>query len=578
MAKNITNLLFVLAISLFGFTCCSKESEQLRRLQRINCLLEDSPQVAYDSLCHYKQFGLYEKSQALSMKIRLLDAKAQNILFLQMPSDSSFQVVVDYFESKGSSNEKMEANYLLGCIFRDQQEAPMAMQCYQKAIEYADTLSKNCDYTTLYRIYGQMSDVYVKQNLYKEAIKAERMYSYYALKAGKKEDYILGQEKQASLYYNLKDTMKAITLINHCVHLYRQSGMLKNAADAYSLLIFIYVKKKYYSAAFRYMQIFEKESGLFDNKGNICKGREYYYNTKGQYFLGVNQLDSAKIYFQKLDKSGYHFEANRGLLLLCERLKKWEQLPKYAVLCEKNMDSILDKKQMNALLQVSSMYNYQRLQAKSNVDKLNKERAENNIFMLILGIVFLCFLSLFLYIRYKLNLKGKQEELKRKDEIHQQHIMNLQAVNNVEDTKKLKKINNLQNELQGYKSEYRRMLSSEKNVMIEDEDIYILFKKMATGQRNVPQPKEKDWKKLEKMMGEKFPVFYERIRNNRNGKSLGLLEWRVCLLTRLGLTNAEMVNLLSSSPSSISNAKQIANKKIFNEKGASTLLKNMLNL
>lgn len=559
-------------------TCCSKDSELLSRLQRIDRLMADSPQAAYDSLCHYKQSGLYKKSQALSMKIRLLDAKAQNMLFLQMPSDSSFQAVVDYFESKGNSGEKMEANYLLGCIFRDQKEAPMAMQCYQKAIEYADTLSKNCDYTILYKIYGQMSDVYVKQNLYHEAIKAESMYSYYALKAGRKEDYILGQEKRASLYYNLKDTMKAISLINHCVHLYRQSGMFENAADAYSLLIFIYVKKKCYSAAFRYMQIFEKESGLFDNNGNICKGREYYYNTKGQYFLGVNQLDSAKIYFQKLDKAGYHFEANRGLLLLCERLKKWEQLPKYAVLCEKNMDSILDKKRMNAVLQVSSMYNYQRLQAKSNADKLNKERAENNIFMLILGIVFLCLLSLFLYTRYKLNLKNKQEELKRKDEIHQQQIVNIQAVNDVENTKKLKKISNLQNELQGYKSEYKRMLSLEKNVVIEDDDIYILFKKMATGQRNVPQPKEKDWKKLEKMMGENFPVFYDRMHCNRNGKKLSLLEWRVCLLTRLGLTNAEMVNLLSSSPSSISNAKQIANKKLFNEKGASTLLKNMLNL
>lgn len=578
MTKNITNLLSILVISLFVFTGCSKDSEQLSRLQRINCLMEDSPQVAYDSLCYYKQSSSYGKSQKLSMKFRLLDAKARNLLFLQLPSDSSFQVVVDYFERKGNPNEKMEANYLLGCIFRDQKEAPMAIQYYQKAIECADTLNSNCDYTTLYRIYGQMSDVYVKQNLFHEAIKAESMYSYYALKAGKKEDYILGQEKQASLFYNLKDTMKAISLIDHCVHLYRQSGMFENAADAYSLLIFIYVKKKCYSVAFRYMQIFEKESGLFDNNGNICKGREYYYNTKGQYFLGVNHLDSAKIYFHKLDKAGYHFEANRGLLLICERLKKWEQIPKYAILCEKNMDSILDKKRMNAVLQVSNMYNYQRLLVKLNADKLNEERTENNIFILFLGVVVLCFLSLFLYTRYKLSLKNRQEELERKDILHYQQIMNIQAINDVEDTKKQKKIIDLQDELQEYKSEYKRMLSSEKNVVIEDNDMYILFKKMSMGQRNVPQPKEKDWKNLEKMMGENFPVFYERIYSNRNGKKLSLLEWRVCLLTRLGLTNAEMVNLLSSSPSCISNAKQIANKKLFNTKGASTLLKNMLNL
>lgn len=30
-------------------------------------------------------------------------------------------------------NEKMEAHYLLGCIYRDMKEAPKAMQCYQDA-------------------------------------------------------------------------------------------------------------------------------------------------------------------------------------------------------------------------------------------------------------------------------------------------------------------------------------------------------------------------------------------------------------------------------------------------------------
>lgn len=577
MTKNITNLLLILVLFL-GLTCCSEKSMQLRHLQQINSFMEDNPREAYDSLRYYRQLGLYDKPQKVAMYFRLLEAKAQNKLFLQMPSDSSFQAVVDYFEVKGNSNEKMEANYLLGCIYRDQREAPMAMQYYQKAIECADTLSNNCDYTILYSIYGQISDIYIKQDLYHEAMKTECMYSYYALKAGNKDDYILGQEKQALLYYSLKDTTKAISQINHCIQLYHQNGMAKNAADAYSLLIYIYVKKKCYSDAFRYMQIFEKESGLFDNHGNICKGREYYYNTKGQYFLGINQLDSAKIYFQKLDKSGYHFESNKGLLKLCERLKAWDQISKYALLCEKGMDSILDKKRINAVLQVSAMYDYQKLLEKSNADKLKKERAEKNTVLLILVIFSLCVLSIFLYSHYKVNLKNKQEEMKRKDDEHHQQMISLQAIQAVEASKKQKKINYLQNEIQEYKNEYKRMLSSEKNVVIEDNEVYKTFRKMASGQRTVPQPNERNWKDLEKMMGENFPVFYERIYSNRKGKKLSVLEWRVCLLTRLGLTNAEMVNLLSSSPSSISNAKQIANRKLFKEKGASTLLKNMLNI
>ena len=36
-------------------------------------------------------------------------------------------------------NEKMEAHYILGCIYRDMKETPKAMQCYQDAVESVDT-------------------------------------------------------------------------------------------------------------------------------------------------------------------------------------------------------------------------------------------------------------------------------------------------------------------------------------------------------------------------------------------------------------------------------------------------------
>ena len=73
--------------------------------------------------------------------------------------------------------------------------------------------------------------------------------------------------------------------------------MLKEAVGIYPLLIDICNKQQQFGKAYHYMQIFERESGLFDKNGEIRRGREYYYNAKGQYFLGVNQLDSAKYYF-----------------------------------------------------------------------------------------------------------------------------------------------------------------------------------------------------------------------------------------------------------------------------------------
>lgn len=38
----------------------------------------------------------------------------------------------------------------------------------------------------------------------------------------------------------------------------------------------------------RYIDNYEKNSGLFDGSGNIQSGREIYYYVKGEYFLAVH--------------------------------------------------------------------------------------------------------------------------------------------------------------------------------------------------------------------------------------------------------------------------------------------------
>lgn len=163
---------------------CTTHSPRMQRLNHLDSLMEEHPKEVYETLCKMASAIKKENTGKDKMKYRVLMAKAQNKLYLDMPSDSSFQEVVDYYDKNGTPNERMEAHYLMGCIYRDKKEAPMAMQCYQEAVECADTLSKDCDYVTLFSIYGQMADVFRKQYLFNEALKAEKDYSHYALKAG----------------------------------------------------------------------------------------------------------------------------------------------------------------------------------------------------------------------------------------------------------------------------------------------------------------------------------------------------------------------------------------------------------
>ena len=59
---------------------------------------------------------------------------------------------VQFFDDHGTPNDRLLAHYLLGRAYHDHGEAPMALECYQKAAECADTLSADCDYRQLCRV------------------------------------------------------------------------------------------------------------------------------------------------------------------------------------------------------------------------------------------------------------------------------------------------------------------------------------------------------------------------------------------------------------------------------------------
>ena len=65
----------------------------------------------------------------------------ENRLEKRLPSDTVFQEVVNYYDDYGNANQRMKAHYLMGCIYRDMHETPMALQYLLNAAELADTLA-----------------------------------------------------------------------------------------------------------------------------------------------------------------------------------------------------------------------------------------------------------------------------------------------------------------------------------------------------------------------------------------------------------------------------------------------------
>lgn len=580
MRQNIVSMELVLLFTLLYITMvgCTGSNAQLSKLQSIDSLMEENPQAAYDSLCHYKKLMTENTPRKVEMRYRLLTAKAQNKLYLEMPNDSVFQEVVDYYDRKGTSNDKMEAHYLMGSVYRDQKEAPKAMMSYKKAVECADTLSKDCDYTTLFSIYGQMADIYRCQYLHKEAIKSEQKYGYYAAWVKNNASFIQSFDFIASEYYALGDTLKAIEQAKKCYMLYRKHGMYKDAAGALPTLIYVYLQRAQYQQAHFYMDIFEKESGLFDKSGNIQEGYEHYYKPKGMYYLGVNQIDSAEYYYRKLGCYGFKFETAQGLLSVYRMRLNLDSIKKYSILCEQEMDNILNSTQADAVVQAASLYDYTRLQHVVDEERLHKERNKYIAAFVVFGVLFV--LGTFIR-RYKRIKKQMAEKL---DRVNKEYAMTCNKMKKVCDElnmlqvdkdvfirQKQEEVALLQTTLQDYKDKYELLDLIDKNNELLATDVVGRFKEMAKPRRNGKKPNEDDWQDLYENFQKSLPLLFEKVRTSR----LSPQELQVCILVYLGMDNTEVAILINTTAKTVNNAKLKANNKLFGDKSASSLYNNL---
>lgn len=564
------SVFFTLLYILVG---CTENRVQMQRLQVIDSLMEAHPQAAYDSLCRFDSLEMGNASRTVVMKQRLLMAKAQNKLYLQLSADTKFQEVVDYYDSWGTDNEKMQAYYLLGCVYRDQKDAPKAMMSYKKAIECADTLRKECDYKVLFGIYGQMADIYRYQYLHKQSIECYKKYSYYAAKANNMASYIQGFELIASEYYALGDTLKAVEQIKKGYRQYKAHGMRQDAAQMLPTLIYVCLQRAQYQQAHYYMDIYEKESGLFDKNNNILTGREHYYKAKGMYFLGINRIDSAEYYYRKLGRYGFKYETAQGLLAIYRICLNSDSIKKYSVLCEQEMDKILNGTQANAVVQAASLYDYSRLQQKIN--KRNKYLAI--LFVFILSLVFI------ILVRHYKRIKRKMAEELNK--ANKDYVMIAQKMKKAcEDLKMLQvdkeafiqqkqeEVSSLQATLHKYKEKYDLLDLADKNNALLASDVVVRFKEMATQKRNGKKAQENDWQELRLIFQQKLPLLFEKMRTSK----LSPQELKVCMLVYLTMDNTEVATLIDTTTKTVNNAKQKVNNKIFGDKSASSLYKNLL--
>ena len=493
---------------------------------------------------------------------------------------SEVQPYVDSFDKHGTPNDRLLAHYLLGLAYYDHGEAPMALQCYQDAADFADTTAADCDYAQLARVYGQMAQVFYSQGLYRQQLDYEQQSVKFAWKG---EDTLLAiQNYEQEIYaYRMLGIVDSVTYICQQVsNLYRKYGYKSYAARALVSGMRTLISNNEYTKVKNYIDIYDNESGYFDSDGNIEHGREIYYDIKGLYYLGIGKLDSARYFFQKEISIGKDFNnqnaAAKGLALLYQKQHQSDSSAKYAIYAYSMLDSLYAQRSTKEVERMQAMYDYTRHQ---NIAHQEQKKANQRTVIIWICVGIIIVICLFTYIIIK--------ELARKREmIEQKYLQSQSAIELAQsDIAKLRKNEETNSELISEKEQIIREQETIMKALLQRDArsqsvadrrfkatvIYEKFEQLSiVGQK----PTNVEWEQMKEQLFKYYPEFKDFM--SKHERQLNDKEYKTCLLIRMDFKPKMVSHMLEVGPSYISNIRAEMLQKLFNLSGNSKAFDKML--
>ncbi|MBR0317795.1 MAG: hypothetical protein IJQ86_00745, partial [Spirochaetia bacterium] len=482
------------------------------------------------------------------------------------------QPYVDYFDRYGNSNDRLLAHYLLGRAYHEQGEAPMALQCYQQAADCADTTAADCDYKQLCRVYSQMDVILYQQGLYQE----ELLEIEKAIKYAK-----LGKDTLAALdLYDQKGKIfQALEMKDSLFHVCEQAAALykKHHYPAYAAIVIGRTIKPLidvgrYDKAYQNLQVYESESGLFDNYHNIVSGREIFYACKGLLFLSYNQTDSAEYYFRKELRNGKDFNnQNTGALGLAQVYQKKnvpDSAAKYYRYAYAMNDSMYAQKTTETVERLQSMYDYSRHQelARKESERATQERQKRQTVAIILVLVALLS-AITIYELYKRKQAERARYLQSIADLEQSQSDIMQLRQHASDyasliAQKEKQMEQLKKKMQKYskliyfdKADVERHLKASTTYQE-------LEKKAVRGET----PTEEDWRNIRMLVIEYLPGFNDFLTSHAH--RLTENKYNICILLRLHFKSVDISKILGIKPPSVSDACSTIMRNVFQKEGS----------
>lgn len=567
--KQLVNI----ALFLFLFSLCAcKDRPYPRILATVDSLTYVKPDSAITLLKNLKK-QMSNEPEATQMYYRLLKIKANDKAYITHTSDSLILPIVKYYEEKNSKDHLMEAYYYAGRVYSDLSDAPQALAYFQKA---ADASKGSTDYRVISRIYSQIGELSLLQDIYDNALTAYRKAYQYNVLAKDSTGLVFNlrdigwnytglNKADSSLYY-----YKAAYALAKKINNQRQMNIVESA------LAGLYIQLKRYD---------EARKALQPPLNNTDKSnRSAIYSISSDLFYKNGNIDSATYYAHRVLDYGTIYAKQAAYWTLAQIAEKQgdcqtaiEQIKQYTS-CT---DSIRNITNTESIRRMQSLYNYQ-LREKEN-NKLKTENTEQKLLITYTLLAFIALIALItIYILYNKRRKDRlQAQLQKLEQIKEEQYK--KSIQFIEENKK--QIEALEAQLEKEKrrgSPQLQLLQLQKELyeqsitraktdrkaqevaekLFHDSNIYARIRQKANAEES--KMTEEDWRELTSAIDATYENFTSRLYALRH---FSPIEMKICLLLKARFSITAVASLTMHSKSAITSARRSMYEKINGTKG-----------
>ena len=525
--------------------------------------------ISWSILC---LFCLYACSgEDARMEERLRKIQAADKAFVVQESTDEIDSIVHYFEKHPSKELLPLSYYYAGRIYSDLEDAPQALDYFQKVLECEpqDSLAALA--------HSQMGSLLLRQRMVTASI--EHVQAAY--------EYDVQQADTTGMIFDLRDMGNAFRCtedeVDSCLNYYEEALRLATEqGDALmqeelkgSIAVYL-IQTDSLQAAWQLLHPL-----LVDINQRDVSSASTLRSTAAEYYLKTGNTDSACIFFEQLTESGTLYAKQEAYRQLAKHSLAKGDLQKAADLLlnyEKYTDSIAITMQTEALSQADALFNY-RLWERENQRLMKTMTKTKTIAAGAIGLLLLSgFTMLFLHERNKRKHIAQLLRMERMKEVQEQQYKRSLAYME-ENEKKMKELEE-QMEKTGQentllrktiqKLKYANELASiqmqehqQADKQVKSSAIYQRIQIRLNNKESIGM-NDKIWKELEEVVEQAYSGFLKRI------EDLCPLNWQernLCLLLKAGFSPSNIAILTAHSKQSISSTRSRLYERSFLEKG-----------